>query len=69
MRKLKRQIAKARLNAMGVGNVNRKMSRRKDGLPLWRAVTEGKSGRDARRVQMNFGKLMKAKREERKKTA
>lgn len=63
MRKYQRQIAKARLAAMGVGNVNRKMKKRKDGVPLWRAVTEGKSGMDAERVQMNYGKLIKAKRE------
>lgn len=36
MRKYKRQIAKARLAAVGVGNVNRKMGRVKDGVKVWR---------------------------------
>lgn len=67
LRKAKRQIAKARLTAMGVGNVNRKMSRRKeDGVPNWRKAIEGKTGEDAHRIQMNYGKLKKARRVNRK---
>ena len=66
MRELKRSIAKARLQVMGVGNVNRKLKRRKDGRPLWRVVTEGKSGKDAERAQINYGMLLRAKKQERK---
>ncbi len=62
MRKYLRQMAKARLKAMGVGNVNRKMKNRKDGVPLWQAVLYGDSGKDAERAQMNYGKLLKAQR-------
>ena len=36
MRKYKRQIAKAVLTDAGVGNVNRKMSKERDGVKLWR---------------------------------
>ena len=53
-------IAKARLKAMGVGNINRKFGNKKDGIPLWKAVLFGKSGEDAERAQMNLGKLIKA---------
>ena len=60
LRKYKRSIAKARLTAANFGNVNKKFSTRKDGLPLWRAILTGKAGRDAERVQMNYGKLIKA---------
>lgn len=51
MRKYLLQIAKERLKALGVGNVNKKLARKnKDGVPLWRAVLTGefaKDGRDA----------------------
>ena len=60
LRKYKRDIAKARLAAANFGNINKKFSTRKDGVPLWRAVLTGKEGRDAERVQMNYGKLIKA---------
>ena len=63
MRKYKRQIAKARLTIMGVGNVNRKMNKNREGVPLWRAVLTGDFGKKAERAQMNFGKLIKAERE------
>ena len=69
LRKYKREIAKNRLECANFGNVNKKLHVKRDGLPLWRAVLTGKGGRDAERVQMNYGKLIKAKREERKKTA
>lgn len=36
MRKYRRQIAKAVLTDAGVGNVNRKMSKERDGVKLWR---------------------------------
>ena len=41
MRELKRQIAKARLAAMGVGNVNKRTSIQRSGVPLWRRVITG----------------------------
>lgn len=51
MRKYLRQIAKARMKVLGVGNINQKMSRRnEEGLPMWRAFITGeysKAGRDA----------------------
>ena len=66
MRNLKRQIARDRLSIMGVGNVNRKLSQKRDGVPLWRAVLQGDFGQKAERAQMNYGKLLKAKKHERK---
>ena len=60
-RKQKRQIAKARLTAMGFGRVNRGMSKASaDGIPNWRRVLEDEN---AERAQMNLGKLLKAKKE------
>lgn len=71
LRKQKREIARARLTAMGVGNVNRKMSLKndpkdRDELPNWKKALYGKTGADAHRAQMNLGKLLKAKAEGRK---
>jgi hypothetical protein len=64
MRKYLRQIAKARLAAMGVGNINRKMANKKDdGRPLWRVVTSGESGREAERIQLNYGLMRKARKQ------
>lgn len=63
LRKYKRQIAKARLAAANFGSINKKFGIKKDGVPLWRAILTGKEGRDAERVQMNYGKLMKARKE------
>ena len=41
LRKYKREIARQNMIAAGVGNVNRKMSKRnRDGLPFWRGVLE-----------------------------
>lgn len=67
MRKYLRQIAKARMKALGVGNINQKMSRRnEEGLPMWRAFITGeyaKAGRDAqigsanRKVKRTIKKL------------
>ena len=62
MRKYLRQIAKARLHAMGVGNVNRKMSLTgPDGVKNWRKALYGKTGEAAHRAQMNLGKLIDAR--------
>ena len=41
LRKYKREIARQNMIAAGVGNVNRKMSKRnRDGRPFWRGVLE-----------------------------
>ena len=64
LRKYKRQIAKARLSAADFGKINKKLHVVRNGVPLWRAILTGKEGRDAERVQMNYGKLMKARREQ-----
>ena len=66
IRRIKRQIAKARLQAMGVGNINSKMSKKKDPkdrdeMPNWKKALYGKTGSEAHRVQMNLGRLKKAK--------
>ena len=66
LRKYKRAIAKERLQAASVGNVNRKLSRVRDGVQMWRMALTGDSGRKLERVQMNYGKLIKARRDERK---
>ena len=67
IRSVKRQIAKARLKVMGVGNINPKLKDKKDGVPLWKRALYGKSGESAWKAQMNLGRLIKA-REESKKT-
>ena len=67
LRNIKRQIAKARMTVMGVGNVNRKMKLKKDDIPNWKRALYGKTGEEAHRAQMNLGRLLKA-REESKKT-
>ena len=66
LRNVKRQIAKARLTVMGVGNVNRKLKKKKDPtdrneFPNWKKALYGKTGEEAHRAQMNLGKLLKAK--------
>lgn len=64
LRRIKRQIAKARLSAMGVGNVNKKMRLKKeDGLQNWKRALYGETGEEAHKAQMNLGKLMKAKKQ------
>lgn len=68
LRRIERQIAKARLAAMGVGNVNRKMSKKNDPkdrteLPNWKKALYGKTGEEAHRIQMNLGKLKKAQKQ------
>ena len=63
IRSVKRQIAKARLSAMGVGNVNKKMKLKKDGVQNWKKTLYGKTGADAHRAQMNLGMLIAAKKQ------
>lgn len=60
MRKYERQIARARLTALGVGKVNRNMWR------LWRKALTGKTGEDARRAQMKAGARAMNERKRRK---
>ena len=69
MRKYLRGIAKARMKAMGIGNVNRKMSLKKGGVPNWKVALYGKTGADAERAQMNYGMLIRAKKEPKKVSA
>ena len=57
LRKYRRQIAKTRLEIMGVGNVNRKLHLRKDVLPYWKAALTGKSGKAAEKAQMAWGNV------------
>lgn len=52
MRKYLRHIAKMRLKALGADRVNRKLNKMKNGRPLWRVMTEGKSGKEAEAVQI-----------------
>ena len=62
LRTVERQIAKARLTIMGVGNVNKKLARRgEDGIPNWKRALFGKTGEEAARAQANHGRLLKAK--------
>lgn len=66
IRSVKRQIAKARLTVMGVGNVNKKLKLKKDGVPNWKKALYGKTGEEAHRAQMNLGHLIKARDKSRK---
>ena len=67
VRSVQRQIAKAMLKVMGVGNINPKLKDKKDGVPLWKRALYGKSREAAWKAQMNLGRLIKA-REDSKKT-
>ena len=60
LRNVKRQIAKARMMATGVGNVNKKLRLVKGGMPNWKRALYGKTGEQAHRAQMNLGRLLKA---------
>ena len=42
---------------MGVGNVNKKLHVRKDGLPYWKAALVGESGKAAEKAQMAYGNV------------
>lgn len=57
MRKYKKQIARAVLTDAGVGNVNKKFSKRRGGVPLWRWALE-----EHARICRKVGKQGKAKR-------
>ncbi len=67
MRKYRRQIAKARLKAMGVGNVNRQMHREQDGVKNWRRALTGETGQAAEKAQIMAGlKIAKPRKPRRK---
>jgi hypothetical protein len=57
------------LQIIGVGNVNRKLSVQKDGVPAWKRALFGKSGEEAWKAQMNLGRLLKAREESKKSMA
>ena len=61
IRSIKRQIAKARMSATGVGNVNRKLSLKREGIPNWKRALYGKTGEQAHDAQMRLGRLIKAR--------
>ena len=53
MRKYYRQIAKARMKAVGIDGINRRMSRKNsDGNKLWREFVWGMYAAEAVRVQV-----------------
>ena len=61
LRKWQRGIAKARMSAMGFGNVNRGMAKKSsDGVPNWRKALQDEN---AERAQMMAGKRIKARKE------
>lgn len=60
LRNVKRQIAKARMAATGVGNVNKKLSLKKDNIPNWKRALYGQTGEQAHKAQMNLGHLINA---------
>ena len=63
-RALKRAVAKARMTAMGFGNVNRGMSKRSsDGVPNWRKALMDKG---AEQAQMMKGLRIKQRKEAKK---
>ena len=47
VRKYKRQIAKARLKAIGVDKVNRRLRVASEGAPIWRKVLADAKAHDA----------------------
>lgn len=63
MRELKRQIAKARLKALGVGNVNKKISSKsgKNEPKLWRRVLDGDLAKHGMAAQFSQGIKSKRK--------
>ena len=66
-RSLKRQVARARMTLMGIGNVNRKMSYKDaSGVKNWEKALFGKTGKQAHDAQMADGRRRKQKEEARK---
>lgn len=66
LRSVKRQIARARLTVMGVGNVNRKMRLKKDSTPNWVLAITGKTGESAHKAQLMDGLKRKQREDARK---
>lgn len=67
VRRIRRSIAKARLAAAGVGNVNRKLSQVQDGKKNWKRALTGETGKAAERAQMLAGlKIAKPRKPKRK---
>lgn len=65
MRKYKRQIAKARLQAIGVDRVNRRLKVLSNGQPIWRKVLADSKAHDAQ-AQGKKPVLLNSKRKARK---
>ena len=59
IRSIQRQVAKGRMKAMGIGNVNTKMSNTKiengKRIQLWKAVLNGKYAKQALAAQLGAG--------------
>ena len=68
IRSIKRQIAKARIKALGGDRINKNFSIDRDGVPTWKRALYGKSGEAAHKAQMNLGKLILAREQGRKVT-
>ena len=67
LRSVKRQIARARLTVMGVGNVNKKMRRKNvDGVRNWVLAITGKTGESAHKAQLMDGLKRKQREDVRK---
>ena len=61
IRSIERQIAKSRMAAMGVGNVNKKVSGRKDDVPNWKRVLSGDMAKQGLAAQLGHGVRSKRK--------
>ena len=59
IRSIEKQSAKGRMKAMGIGNINKKMSNSKiengKRIQLWKAVLNGKYAKQALAAQLSSG--------------
>lgn len=55
IRSIERQIARARMKAMGVGDVNKKLGGTKDGVQNWRRVLTGDMATQGLAAQLGQG--------------
>ena len=69
VRKYKRQIAKARLKAIGVDKVNRRLRVVSEGAPIWRKVLADAKAHDAQAKGRKPVLMTQNTRKGRKKTA
>lgn len=69
IRSIKRQIAKARIKALGGERINKNFRIKREGVPTWKRALYGKSGEAAHKAQMNLGKLILAREQGRKVTS